>query len=323
MRPRLSSRASFGRTLTGPTRFGRPRADRPQRPLTARIRNEHCGRLWPHKRQHVKHIRALVTASLSDGNVADRHRSLARSPPRTGRGKASTRGCRAVASSAAVGRAPGSRSRHAMIGSATTSGTSTRQRCWRLDQLWPRLLGRSLPVPPVAIAERPLPGQGLVQGDPEPEDVRPQRPELPLRGGSACSGARYASVPVTWSSSAASAPRARDAEVDQPRRRPHDDVARLDVEVHHRLRRQIVQRRAELQPEREAIAPSTAVRTGGPATRAADRRGARAQGGVALHRGRRRTTARLPGATAWPASQPHEPAPAWSTDRRPGLGAPP
>ena len=54
--------------------------------------------------------------------------------------------------------------------------------------------------------------------------------------------------------------RARDAEVDQPRRRAHHDVARLDVEVDDALGGHVVQRRGDVQRRAAGAARARACR---------------------------------------------------------------
>jgi hypothetical protein len=46
---------------------------------------------------------------------------------------------------------------------------------------------------------------------------------------------------------------AGDAEIDQPRRAGHDDVARLDVEMDHLALRQVVERGAKVEGERHDL----------------------------------------------------------------------
>ena len=83
----------------------------------------------------------------------------------------------------------------------------------------------------VALVEGPLAGDRVEERGAQPPHVaggsgRAERP------GSACSGAMYASVPITWVELAPPPHGAHHRQVDQARGRAHDDVARLDVEVH-------------------------------------------------------------------------------------------
>ena len=98
--------------------------------------------------------------------------------------------------------------------------------------------------------------------------------------------------------------RAGHAEVDQPRRRAHDHVGRLDVEVERRPRRP-----GSAAPRRRAGRAAAAARA--PARRAprsarpaSGPRGAPARGGESAPRGPRRTRAPAPGAPAGRAAPP-------------------
>ena len=191
----------------------------------------------------------------------------------------------------------------------------------RLDQLRPRLNGA--PALPLGSPWRNgrSAAQRLVQGDPEAEDVGRGARDTRRVAGRPAPEPDTRRCRSTWSSSAASSQGASDAEVDQPRRRPHDDVARLDVEVYHRS------------PSTDSAAPSRApvpaasqllhrqrTDTAGAASTAADRPGARAPDGAARRPGRRRTTAPLPGATAVQHLDLARRARDGSLGRRPGLG---
>ena len=71
--------------------------------------------------------------------------------------------------------------------------------------------------------------------------------------------------------------RARDAEVDQPRRRAHHDVARLDVEVDDALGGHVVQRRGDVEARAAGAARARACRGRAAVRRASGPRGARAR----------------------------------------------
>ena len=60
-------------------------------------------------------------------------------------------------------------------------------------------------------------------------------------------------MPIGPRTAAACSKRAGDAEVDQPRRGAHDDVARFDVEVHHAFGGEVVQRGGDVQRQRQHL----------------------------------------------------------------------
>ena len=166
--------------------------------------------------------------------------------PRRGRGRASRSGSSVRASCAGVGRAEGSAARHESTASASAGG---------MRRVLGERGGRRLDLgvahaPPPRSGEGGPRRQGLVEGDAEPPDVG-GRADLAEALGYALLR-RHVRVGADRARDGGDVlDAARHAQVDEPRRAGHDDVARLHVEVQSPADRHVVQGRAHLQGERE------------------------------------------------------------------------
>ena len=161
----------------------------------------------------------------------------ARAPRRPRRRGRAVRRARARGSaSTSAGRAPPARAAASGAGARTSCGQRTRR------------VARSLRAP-AARAERRRAGERVWSVAPSPKTSAggPTR----RADGTARAPCRRPSRSPSHARGASERP--GDAEVDQPRRRAHDDVRGLDVEVHPALGRHVVQRRGDVHRERQQL----------------------------------------------------------------------
>ena len=166
------------------------------------------------------------------------------------RGKAATSGSNAMAKSRAVGRA---------VGSGVQTGEEDRGEGRRgAAGEWARRRGQLRPAV-LARRERARAGEAGVERGREAEDVGGRAEAavgLALLGGHVGVGADRGAQRGGLRE------RAGDGQVDQAGRAAHDDVARLDVEVHDALAGQVVQGGGDVQPERQDLLERERVAVG-------------------------------------------------------------
>ena len=179
---------------------------------------------------------------LTRGSAAPSRSSLAGRPP--------TRGCSSSASSRAVGRSAGSFSRQAMIACESGSGTRRGQARGSSTSCGKRSSSEASSSRVRGLLEREPARHRVVERRAEPPDVG-RRADVAV--GVALLGGHVGVRADVVAEALGTLERACQAQVDHPRRNPHHQVVRLEIEVDPAVGGHVVDRGGNVQAERQRL----------------------------------------------------------------------